>query len=169
MRPNRLAGEELALNDRDKSIVSYADHAIAMVDEAEKGEHVGIEYMMPSLRARRALVFTKRMIAGASLLLRKTFIFAPTRRCGFPLERRLLQQASPVSHAATPPLLGGKLLGKLEDVCAVAHAVADHGNHVHGNARRLAGRGDLNLEAANLRPSRAASTRWMRSSSSLTG
>ena len=105
MRPNRLAGEELALNDRDKSIVSYADHAIAMVDEAEKGEHVGIEYMMPSLRARRALVFTKRMIAGASLLLRKTFIFAPTRRCGFPLGRRLLQQASPVSHVATPPYL----------------------------------------------------------------
>lgn len=54
LRPNRLAGEELTLNDRGKSIVSYADHAIAMVDEAEKGEHVDIEYMMPSLRARRA-------------------------------------------------------------------------------------------------------------------
>ena len=62
-----------------------------------------------------------------------------------------MQQTSPVSHVATPPLLGGKLLGKLEDVCAVAYAVADHGNHVHGSAHRPAGRGDLSLEAANLR------------------
>ena len=36
-----LAGEELTLNDRGESVISYADYAIAMVDEAEKGEHVG--------------------------------------------------------------------------------------------------------------------------------
>ena len=36
-----LAGEELTLNDRGESVISYADYAIAMVDEAEKGEHAG--------------------------------------------------------------------------------------------------------------------------------
>ncbi len=35
-----LAGEELTLNDRGESIISYADYAIAMVDEIEKGGHI---------------------------------------------------------------------------------------------------------------------------------
>ena len=35
-----LAGEELTLNDRGESIISYADYAIAMVDEIEKGNHI---------------------------------------------------------------------------------------------------------------------------------
>ena len=35
-----LAGEELTLNDRGESIISYADYAIAMVDEIESGDHV---------------------------------------------------------------------------------------------------------------------------------
>lgn len=36
-----LGGEELKLNDRGESIISYADYAIAMVDEIEKGNHIG--------------------------------------------------------------------------------------------------------------------------------
>lgn len=35
-----LAGEELTLNEKGESIISYADYAIAMVDEIEKGKHV---------------------------------------------------------------------------------------------------------------------------------
>lgn len=35
-----LAGEELTLNSKGESIISYADYAIAMVDEIEKGNHV---------------------------------------------------------------------------------------------------------------------------------
>lgn len=35
-----LAGEELTLNDKGESIISYADYAIAMVDEIEKGDHI---------------------------------------------------------------------------------------------------------------------------------
>lgn len=35
-----LAGEELTLNDRNESIISYADYAIAMVDEIESGDHI---------------------------------------------------------------------------------------------------------------------------------
>ena len=35
-----LAGEELALNSRGESTLSYADYAIAMVDEIESGDHV---------------------------------------------------------------------------------------------------------------------------------
>lgn len=35
-----LAGEELTLNDRGESVISYADYAIAMVDEIEKGDHI---------------------------------------------------------------------------------------------------------------------------------
>ena len=33
-------GEELVLNDRGESIISYADYAIAMVDEIEHGDHI---------------------------------------------------------------------------------------------------------------------------------
>ena len=35
-----LGGEELTLNDRGESIISYADYAIAMVDEAVNGNHL---------------------------------------------------------------------------------------------------------------------------------
>ena len=35
-----LAGEELTLNSRGETIISYADYAIAMVDEIEKGNHI---------------------------------------------------------------------------------------------------------------------------------
>lgn len=35
-----LGGEELRLNSRNESIISYADYAIAMVDEIEKGSHI---------------------------------------------------------------------------------------------------------------------------------
>ena len=34
------AGEELTLNGRGESIISYADYAIAMVDEAVSGRHI---------------------------------------------------------------------------------------------------------------------------------
>lgn len=35
-----LAGEELTLNSRGESVISYADYAIAMVDEITKGNHI---------------------------------------------------------------------------------------------------------------------------------
>lgn len=35
-----LGGEELTLNSRNESIISYADYAVAMVDEATKGAHI---------------------------------------------------------------------------------------------------------------------------------
>lgn len=35
-----LAGEELTLNSRGESIISYADYATAMVDEITKGNHI---------------------------------------------------------------------------------------------------------------------------------
>lgn len=35
-----LGGEELTLNSRGESIISYADYAIGMVDEIEKGNHI---------------------------------------------------------------------------------------------------------------------------------
>lgn len=36
-----LGGEELVLNAKGESVVSYADYAIAFVDEIEKGGHIG--------------------------------------------------------------------------------------------------------------------------------
>ncbi len=36
-----LGGEELTLNLKGESIISYADYAIAMVDEIVKGNHIG--------------------------------------------------------------------------------------------------------------------------------
>lgn len=36
-----LGGEELILNSRGESVISYADYAIALVDEIEKGNHIG--------------------------------------------------------------------------------------------------------------------------------
>lgn len=35
-----LGGEELTLNEKGESIISYADYAIAMVDEIVKGGHI---------------------------------------------------------------------------------------------------------------------------------
>lgn len=35
-----LGGEELTLNSRGESIISYADYAIAMIDEAVNGSHI---------------------------------------------------------------------------------------------------------------------------------
>lgn len=35
-----LAGEELTLNSRGESVISYADYAVAMVDEMTKGNHI---------------------------------------------------------------------------------------------------------------------------------
>ena len=35
-----LAGEELTLNSRGESIISYADYAVAVNDEIEKGNHI---------------------------------------------------------------------------------------------------------------------------------
>ncbi len=35
-----LGGEELTLNSKNESIISYADYAIAMVDEIEKGNNI---------------------------------------------------------------------------------------------------------------------------------
>lgn len=35
-----LGGEELTLNERGESIISYADYAIAMADEITKGSHI---------------------------------------------------------------------------------------------------------------------------------
>ncbi len=36
-----LGGEELKLNSKGESIISYADYAVAVVDEAESGKHAG--------------------------------------------------------------------------------------------------------------------------------
>ncbi|MBO4643755.1 MAG: NAD(P)-dependent oxidoreductase [Alphaproteobacteria bacterium] len=35
-----LGGEELTLNDKGESVISYADYAVAMLDEATKGNHI---------------------------------------------------------------------------------------------------------------------------------
>ena len=35
-----LGGEELTLNSKGESVISYADYAIAMVDEATQGSHI---------------------------------------------------------------------------------------------------------------------------------
>lgn len=35
-----LGGEELTLNSKGESVISYADYAVAMVDEIEKGNHI---------------------------------------------------------------------------------------------------------------------------------
>ena len=35
-----LAGEEFTLNSKNESVISYADYAIAMVDEIESGKHI---------------------------------------------------------------------------------------------------------------------------------
>ena len=35
-----LGGEELTLNSKGESIISYADYAVAVIDEIEKGSHI---------------------------------------------------------------------------------------------------------------------------------
>ena len=35
-----LGGEELTLNEKGESIISYADYAMAMVDEITEGSHI---------------------------------------------------------------------------------------------------------------------------------
>ena len=35
-----LGGEELTVNARGESVISYADYAVAMIDEAVKGGHI---------------------------------------------------------------------------------------------------------------------------------
>ena len=35
-----LGGEELTLNARGESVISYADYAVALVDEALNGNHI---------------------------------------------------------------------------------------------------------------------------------
>ena len=35
-----LGGEELMLKEKGESVISYADYAIAMIDEATKGNHI---------------------------------------------------------------------------------------------------------------------------------
>ena len=36
-----LAGEEFTTNSKGESVISYADYAVAMIDEIEKGDHIG--------------------------------------------------------------------------------------------------------------------------------
>lgn len=45
-----LAGEELRLNDADESVISYADYAIAMVDEAERTDDAHIQQRISVVR-----------------------------------------------------------------------------------------------------------------------
>jgi len=40
----KLGGEELTLSGKNESQISYADYAIAMVDEAEKGKHINARF-----------------------------------------------------------------------------------------------------------------------------
>lgn len=35
-----LGGERLTLNSKGQSVISYADYAVAVLDEAEKGKHI---------------------------------------------------------------------------------------------------------------------------------
>lgn len=35
-----ISGEELTLNSKGESVISYADYAVAMIDEATKGNHI---------------------------------------------------------------------------------------------------------------------------------
>jgi putative NADH-flavin reductase len=35
-----LGGEQLVLNSKGESVISYADYAIALVDEIESGKHI---------------------------------------------------------------------------------------------------------------------------------
>lgn len=45
-----LAGEELRLNDAGESVISYADYAIAMVDEAERTDDAHIQQRISVVR-----------------------------------------------------------------------------------------------------------------------
>ena len=45
-----LAGEELRLNDAGESVISYADYAIAMVDEVERTDDAHIHQRISVVR-----------------------------------------------------------------------------------------------------------------------
>jgi putative NADH-flavin reductase len=44
----RTGGDELLVNSKNESTISFADFAIAMVDEAESGKHVGRRFTVVS-------------------------------------------------------------------------------------------------------------------------
>jgi len=44
----RTGGDELMVNSKGKSFISYADAAIAMLDEAEKGKYIGQRFTVVS-------------------------------------------------------------------------------------------------------------------------
>lgn len=44
----KLGGEELTLNAKGESIISYADYAIAMIDEAENANYIGKRFSVVS-------------------------------------------------------------------------------------------------------------------------
>lgn len=44
----KLGGEELALNSNGESVISYADYAIAMIDEAENANYIGKRFSVVS-------------------------------------------------------------------------------------------------------------------------
>ena len=46
-----LGGEELKLNERGESVISYSDFAIALIDEAERGEDAHIRERISAVRA----------------------------------------------------------------------------------------------------------------------
>ena len=44
----KLGGEELILNENGESVISYADYAIAMIDEAENANYIGKRFSVVS-------------------------------------------------------------------------------------------------------------------------
>ncbi|GAB1613909.1 NAD(P)H-binding protein [Mammaliicoccus lentus] len=54
-----LAGEKVTLNDNGESKISYADFAIAMVDEAVKGDHIKKEFQFYQNKCFSPLAFIK--------------------------------------------------------------------------------------------------------------
>ena len=44
----KLGGEELILNEKGESVISYADYAIAMIDEAENANYIGKRFSVVS-------------------------------------------------------------------------------------------------------------------------
>lgn len=44
----KLGGEELILNEKGESVISYSDYAIAMIDEAENANYIGKRFSVVS-------------------------------------------------------------------------------------------------------------------------
>ena len=89
---NILGGEELTLNAKGESIISYADYAIAMVDEAVKG---AVSYTHLDVYKRQLL---DAMIRYADLLCR---VFGPEEEQlrGYPGHEEIeLALMKPVSY-----------------------------------------------------------------------